>query len=67
MSMSAPLRFVLRAGAAGTAQAGTGAGTAAPTLTRAQVLPLRHAPRQLELPLTSAPTAPARQSRLRTG
>ncbi|HWH75037.1 MAG TPA: hypothetical protein VNV16_12320 [Methylibium sp.] len=65
MSMSAPLRFVLRAGAAGTAQAGAGA--AAPTLTRAQVLPLRHAPRQLELPLTSAPTAPARQSRLRTG
>lgn len=62
--MNPSLRFELRASAAGGPRESAGAG--APALAvRPQVLPLRHAPRQLELPLLFAPAAP--RHRLRTG
>lgn len=58
-------RFVLRAPAAGGLHEPGGGAAAATTVVRTQVLPLRHAPRQLELPLLFAPAAP--RQRLRTG
>ncbi len=64
--MNPLLRFELRAPAAGGGRESTSAAvSAAPTGARSQVLPLRHAPRQLELPLLFAPAAP--RHRLRTG
>jgi hypothetical protein len=64
--MNSPARFQLRAGAPGaTARESTGTAGAAPAGARSQVLPPRHAPRQLELPLLFAPAAP--RHRLRTG
>lgn len=64
--MNAPVRFQLRAGVLGaTARESTRAADAPPAGARSQVLPLRHAPRQLELPLLFAPAAP--RHRLRTG
>ncbi|HSV71254.1 MAG TPA: hypothetical protein VLI72_14190 [Methylibium sp.] len=59
-------RFVLRAPATGGLHE-PGAGSAPTAVARAQVLPLRHAPRQLELPLLFAPAAAPRHNRLRTG
>jgi hypothetical protein len=64
--MNATVRFQLRAGTPGaTARESTATAGAAPAGARSQVLPPRHAPRQLELPLLFAPAAP--RQRLRTG
>ena len=56
------LRLVPRAPLTGTAPVG-----AAPLAARPQVLPLRHAPRQLELPLSFASAPAPRPDSLRTG